>query len=189
MLRGGEESSYRWGGQRILGPAALDSPDPPSSKPDVYTDWRTFTEGVLDELASFRPRVPVGWSAHNYKDVKYDAVAETSRAKQTVDLLYAKNWRGGGDRSLWLTEGGLNMGSSWADDATRQRQAEKITANYDEMLKVPDVVLWTQHVINDVTGNSFKSGLRDDFVYSPAGPGQKRPSYDAWCALPLTGNR
>ena len=190
MLRCGEECSYRWGKQRILGPGTLDSPDPPSSRPDVFTDWRTFTEGVLAELASFRPRVPVGFSAHNYRDVKYDALAATSRARQVVDLLYAKNWLGaGGSRSLWLTEGGFNMGSSWQDSSTRRRQAEKIVANYNEMLKVAGVVLWTQHVINDVTGNSFRSGLRDDFVYSPPGPGGKRPSYDAWCGLPVEGNR
>lgn len=139
---------------------------------------------MLDALADFRPRVMVFWSQHNYRDIAREESKDNSRAKQVVDLLYAKNWKGGGDRNLWLTEGGYNMGSNWADSATRDLQASRINQNFEEMRLLPDVFLWTQHVINDVTGNSFKSGLRDDFIYSPAGPGPKRPSWETWRTAP-----
>jgi hypothetical protein len=146
-------------------------------------DWKAFTSKLLDALATFRPIVPVYWSQHNYKDVKYEDPAATSRAKQTIDMLYAKNWKGGGDRNLWLTEGGYNMGSQWADPATRDAQAAKIQKSYNEMKAIPEVVLWTQHGINDIPGNIFKSGLRDDFDYSLPGPGTARPAWYTWLTL------
>lgn len=189
MIRTGEELSFQWGRQTIVGPATLDSPDPVSTRPLVSTDWKTFTEGVLAELADFRPRVMVSWSMHNYRDLAREESGATSRAKQVIDLLYANNWKGGGDRNLWLTEGGYNMGTNWTNPTTRDLQASRIAKNFEEMRLLPDVFLWTQHVINDVTGNSFRSGLRDDFIYSPAGPGPKRPSWDTWRQAPGADTR
>jgi hypothetical protein len=51
------------------------------------------------------------------------------------------------------------------------------------MMGVPGVYMWTQHTISDKQGNSFKSGLRDDFVY-PSAVGAERPSWYAYQALP-----
>jgi len=185
MFRTAEALSVAWGGQRIIGPATLDSPDPTDSyTAAARTDWRLFTERVLDALAGFAPRVPVGWSQHNYRDVAREVTKEASRVREVVDLLYAKNWKGGGDRSVYLTEAGLNMGGKSADPATRDRQAAVIYRNFYEMRDQADVVLWTQHIINDATQSTFRSGLRDDFVADPAGPGPVRPSWHTWRTLP-----
>lgn len=189
MIRTAEQLSYQYGRQAILAPATSDSPDPGAARAGVSTDWKTFTSDLLDRLASFRPRVPVYWSQHNYRDVKYEDPAATSRAKQTIDLLYAKNWKGGGDRNLWLTEGGYNLGSSSADPAAREAQAAKIQKSFDAMRTIPEVFMWTQHGINDVGGNNFKSGLRDDFDNSVPGPGATRPSWFTWTSLPGSGVR
>src|SRR4029079_8725741 len=98
----------------------------------------TFTSQVLDSLAGWQPSVPVYWSQHNYKDVKYEDPAATSRAKQTIDMLGAKRWKGGADHLLWLTEGGYNLGSSWPDAAARDAQAAKIDKSFQGMKTLPD---------------------------------------------------
>jgi hypothetical protein len=183
MMRTAATLSSQWGRQTILAPATSDSPDPGAARAGVSMDWRAFTTQVLDALAGWLPPVPVYWSAHNYKDVKYEDPAATSRAKQTIDLLYAKNWKGVSDRNLWLTEGGYNLGSTWTDPTARDAQAAKITKSFQEMRTLPEVVMWTQHGINDIAGNSFKSGLRDDFNYALPGPGTARPAWSAWPTL------
>jgi hypothetical protein len=184
MMRTAATVSAEWGKQTIVGPATSDSPDPGAARAGVSMDWQSFTSQLLVALAGWRPKVPVYWSQHNYEDVKYDDPPATSRAKQTIDLLYANNWKGGtSDHDLWLTEGGYNLGSSWADPAARDAQAAKIKKNYDAMRTLPDVVMWTQHGINDIASNSFKSGLRDDFDYSLPGPGAPRPAWSTWLAL------
>jgi hypothetical protein len=183
MIRTAASVSAQWGRQTILAPATSDSPDPGAAKAGVSMDWRTFTSQLLDALTGFRPSVPVYWSQHNYKDVKYEDPAATSRAKQTIDLLYAKSWKGIADRNLWLTEGGYNLGSLWADQAARDAQAAKISQNFTRMRTIPEVYMWTQHGINDIGGNSFKSGLRDDFDYSIPSPGAARPAWSTWLTL------
>jgi hypothetical protein len=143
-------------------------------------DWKAFTSQLLTALAGWQPPVPVRWSQHNYKDVKYEDPAATSRAKQTVDLLAAAGWA---NHELWLTEGGYNLGSSWPDPAARAAQAAKIAKSFNEMRTLPEVTMWTQHGINDVSNNSFKSGLRDDFDSSLPGPGAARPAWSTWLGL------
>lgn len=185
MVRTAEALSFQWGGQRILAPATLDSPDPTDSFPaGSRTDWRVFTERLLDALAGFAPRVPVHWSMHNYRDVAREVTRESSRVREVIDLLYAKNWKGGGDRDVYLTEAGVNMGAKSAESAARDEQAEKIYRNFYEMREQADVVLWTQHAINDATGVTFRSALRDDFDFAGGRPGPPRPSWHAWRTLP-----
>jgi hypothetical protein len=185
MIRSAEALSFQYGHQRILAPATSDAPDPRAAGAGVSMDWKQFTSALLDELADFRPRVPVYWSQHNYLDVQSEAPAATSRAKQAIDLLYAKSWKGPeADRSLWLTEGGYNLGSAWPVSAARDSQAAKIQKNFDAMRTLPEVVLWTQHGINDINGNNFKSGLRDDFDYSQNAAGAARPAWFTWLMLP-----
>jgi hypothetical protein len=184
MMRTGATVSSQWGRQAIVGPATSDSPDPGAARAGVSIDWYSFTSQVLTALAGWQPPVPVYWSQHNYKDVKYEDPAATSRAKQTIDLLYADNWKGGtAGHDLWLTEGGYNLGSSWADPALRDAAAAKIQKSFEAMRTLPDVTMWTQHGINDIASNSFKSGLRDDFNYSLPGPGALRPAWSTWRGL------
>jgi hypothetical protein len=180
MMRTAATMSAQWGRQTIVGPATSDSPDPGAARAGVSMDWRAFTSQLLAALAGWRPAVPVKWSQHNYKDVKYQDPAATSRAKQTLDLLAATGWP---ERELWLTEGGYNLGSSWPDAAARDAQATKIQASFEQMEALPGVTMWTQHGINDIGTNSFKSGLRDDFDYSLPGPGAPRPAWTTWLGL------
>jgi hypothetical protein len=184
MMKTAAGASALWGKQAIVGPATSDSPDPGAARAGVSMDWQSFTSKLLDALAGWQPTVPVYWSQHNYKDVKYEDPAPTSRAKQTIDLLYSKAWKGGrADHDLWLTEGGYNLGSAWPDAAARSAAAAKIRKSFEAMRTLPEVALWTQHGINDLASNSFKSGLRDDFDYSLPGPGAARPSWSTWLSL------
>lgn len=184
MMRTAAEVSSQWGGQAIVGPATSDFPDPGAALPGVTIDWRSFTSQLLAELAAWQPPVPVHWSQHNYADVAGEDPASASRAKQTIDLLRVNHWPEVEDRrGLWLTEGGYNPGRSWRDPVASAAQAEKIQKSFDEMRTLPEVAMWTQHVINDVASNGFKSGLRDDFDYALPGPGARRPAWLVWLEL------
>jgi len=98
--------------------------------------------------------------------------AATSRAKQTVDLLYAKNWKGGGDRYVWLTEAATTSTATGRPGA-RRAQAEK-SVDFARCAD-PEIYMWTQHVINDTFANNFKSGLRDNFDPPAARAGTAAP--------------
>ncbi|HEX6714544.1 MAG TPA: hypothetical protein VF066_14215 [Thermoleophilaceae bacterium] len=178
MMRTSATVSSQWGGQTIVGPGTSDSPDPGAARAGVSMDWQAFTTQLRDALAGWTPPVPFKWSQHNYKDVKYEDPAATSRAKQTIDVLAAL-----GIHELWLTEGGYNLGSTWPDPAARDAQAAKIAKSFNEMRTLPEVTMWTQHAINDLANNSFKSGLRDDFDYALPGPGTARPAWSTWLGL------
>jgi hypothetical protein len=180
MMGAGATASLQWGRQTIVGPGTSDSPDPGAARAGVSMDWKAFTQQLLTALAGWQPPVAVRWSQHNYKDVKYEDPAATSRAKQTIDLLAAGGWA---NRELWLTEGGYNLGTAWADPAARDAQAAKIAKSFNAMRTLPEVVMWTQHGINDIANNSFKSGLRDDFDYALPGPGTARPAWSTWLTL------
>jgi hypothetical protein len=181
MIRSAEELSHRHAGPAILAPSTADSPDPEdSSDPRRETDWRSFSQRVLAELRDFRPRVPVGWAQHNYRDVKRETSADKSRAQHVIALLHDVGWPGL-DQRLWLTEGGYNLGAGFRDPDAKDEQARKIEKSVEEMRRVPEVCLWTQHTVNDIGTNDFHAGLRDAFRYgSAAGPGAPRPAYEAW---------
>jgi hypothetical protein len=185
MMRTATAISAELGGPGILAPATSDFPDFPHEAAGA-TDWRTFTSRLLEALPDFSPRVPTAWSAHNYLDVRDEVAREDSRARRTVELLRAFNWRGGGDRRLWLTEGGSNLFPSQYDPEARLAQARRVERSFFAMAGEPDVHLWTQHTIHDVYTNDFKSGLRDEFVPG-LGPGTERPAWHAWRALPGAG--
>ena len=179
MMRSAAEISARWGRQAIIAPATSDTPDPAAAEPGVSMDWRTFTSRLLDELGDWRPPVPVHWSQHNYNDVRRGTSAEASRAKQTIGMLERSRWQG--DAQLWLTEGGYNLGRAWRDPVARQLQAARIDQNFHAMRALPGIAMWTQHGINDVGGNNFKSALRDDF--GSGRPGGTRPVWSTWLRL------
>ena len=172
------------GAPAILGPATSDFPDHPHETGGA-TDWLTFSERVLARLERFRPgeAVAVGWSHHNYLDVSDEVSGRLSRARRVADLLHRRNWRGGGDRRLWLTEGGFDMHPNQADLDSRLAQARKLERSFTAMSAEPEPFMWTQHTICDVITNDFKSGLRDEFVPG-SGPGAPRPAWDTWARLP-----
>ena len=172
------------GGPMILGPATSDFPDHPHET-EAATDWLTFSERVLARLERFRPgdSAAVGWSHHNYLDVSDEVSGPLSRARRAADLLHRRNWRGGGDRRLWLTEGGFDMHPDQADLDSRLAQARKLERSFTAMSAEREPFMWTQHTISDVITNDFKSGLRDEFVPGQ-GPGAPRPAWDTWARLP-----
>jgi hypothetical protein len=183
MVRSAERLSARLGGQAILAPATSDFPDRDhrNARGLTATEWRGFTERVLDGLSGFSPAVDVYWSQHNFSDVKRPTAP--SRAESVVRLLRARKWPSQDRGPLWLTEGGFNMYPNQRDPRMRARQAKLIEANYRRMKDAPGLFMWTQHTICDKDGNDFKSGLRDEFIEG-VGPGPKRPSWRAWKELP-----
>jgi hypothetical protein len=182
MIRSAAALSAAAGGTRILAPATSDFPDSDSTGTGGFVgrEWNGFTQRVLAELGDFRPTVPVSWSHHNYRDVRLGE--DPTRAERVLGLLAGAPWVAQ-PGPLWLTEGGLNLGSSPNDPARRSEQATKIERNFRRMMSRPEVYMWTQHTISDKQGNSFHSGLRDDFVY-PSSVGAERPAWYAYQALP-----
>jgi len=179
MVRSAVAVSGGLGGPRILAPGTSDTDA--VGKPD-RSNWRAFTTDVLDALGDFRPGRRFGWSHHNYNDTDEERSAAGSRARVVLELLRASSLEG--DGRLWLTESGVNIHPDQDQPPARAAQARKLERNFAEMAKLDGVHLWTQHVINDVAQNTFKSGLRDDFLSSPPRPGTPRPAYDAWARLP-----
>ena len=183
MVRTASALSARHEGPQVLAPSLLDSPDPGEvDDPADRTDWETFTRRLIDELASFRPPRPIGWSFHNYRDVRREASAEESRAARLATILREARWPGW-DGRLWLTESGYNLSPDPDSASAQERQARSIRHSFDEMRRLPEVYLWTQHGIHDLPGNDFKTGLRGDFRYG-VGPGAARPALRTWEELP-----
>jgi hypothetical protein len=185
MIRTATEVSS-WNGPAILAPGTSDFPDrnQRSARGLVATDWRRFTQDVLEGLNEFRPAAPVHWSHHNFNDVK--RVQTPSRAEQVIDLLSRHGWV---ERvqPLWLTEGGFNLHPDPADPQRWAKQAKLMERNFMRMRSTGDVFMWTQHTITDKAGNKFKSGLRGDFIPGQ-GPGATRPAWDTWRRLPAASN-
>jgi len=184
MIRTAEELSYTWGPTSILAPGTSDFPDfrnSTNSRGIVYTWWYEFTRSVLQELHPFRPRVPVRWSHHNYREVRFrEAPKRTKRVLWLLNNLAP--WRLE-RQPLWLTEGGINMSTRYLDPAERENQARVIERSFRRTMQVPEVFMWTQHTINDKQWNSWKGGLRDDFTWEQ-GVGPPRPSWYTWRDLP-----
>lgn len=188
MIRTASGLAARQHGPAILAPSTLDSPDPgEADDPASRTDWREFTRAVIEELGSFRPAVRVGWSHHNYRDIKRGVRAEESRASQVLRL--ARAWPGW-DGRLWLTEGGLNLYPDQENPGAGRDAARLIAENFDQMRRLAGVFLWTQHAIHDLPDNPFKSGLYGDFrVGADPRPGDARPTLEVYADLPGAARR
>ncbi len=165
-------------GQKLWAPGQTDFPDPGgagSSRTDPnrkYTDFVYFTEELLKALSGWRPTVYVGWSQHNYSDVKRPK-PPGSRALDTRDMLQRLNWRPG-DRWVWLTEGGYNT-----PDQALQKSASK--ANWDLMRATPDIPMWGWHHFHDTPFQpQYHYGLRGPFDEANRVPGPAKPSWYAW---------
>ena len=183
MMRSAHSVAYSHGwhntGQKLWAPGTSDFPDPggaganPADPNRKYTDYRVFTDELLKALARWRPTVHVGWSQHNYNDVKRPFTTG-SRAEEVRNALVRLNWRSGGDRYVWLTEGGYNT-----SDQALQRSASK--ANFDRMRATPDVAMWTWHHFHDTPYQpQYHHGLRDDFDEANRVAGAPKPAWYAW---------
>lgn len=149
------------------------------------------------------PPLPVGWSQHNYADVKYGPQRAGSgrgrwRAEEAIDLLRAGGWT---DPALWLTEGGYQFGvvesapgvwvvdpAKTADPAHADVFAEQVAmlrANWEAMERLP-VRLWTQYFVND-RDVRFQSSLRGPLRAGPDGAltphDPPYPAYSLWPEL------
>ena len=182
MIRSAELLSRAWGPTALVAPATSDFPDHDTSVQGVRagTEWHGFTQRLLGELAGFVPGVPVRWSHHNYRDVRLAPVP--TRAERVAALLRAAGWSQE-PRPLWLTEGGLDLGRSWADGQARAEQARKIERSFRRMADTGDAFMWTQHTINDKLGNTWKGALRDDYAWTGR-LGARRPAWHTWRRVP-----
>ena len=165
------------GGAPIIAPGTSDTDA--VGKPDRL-NWRDFTTDVLAALGGQRFGERFGWSHHNYNDTREGLPAARTRAVEVLRLVRAS---GVGDGRLWLTESGVDLYPRQDEPPAQEEQARLIERNFNEMAKLDGVHMWTQHVINDVPQNNFKSGLRADFLSNPPRPGPRRPAYDTWAAL------
>lgn len=134
-------------------------------------------DSVLDILSNWRPRCYVGWSTHNYKDVRDNGIARTYSA---LDRLERRNWRGGGDRDIWITEGGFEQNPLGAQ---LSEQAAAIRNNWANLANLPPVALWTQHLIHNKPFNSFTSGLKYVSANGVSGPDNQWPAYAEYARL------
>ena len=164
------------------------------------TPWDVFSDELLAQLRGWEPGVPVGWSQHNYADVKLGPQADGRwRVERLLDLQRAHGWP---DPSVWLTEGGYQFGvrrDGWiapdverwvVDPAARDpahpdaytEQVAAIQANWQAMARLP-VRLWSQYQIND-RDVRFQSALRGPIEDTPAGRTLHDPPYPAYALWP-----
>jgi hypothetical protein len=165
------------------------------------TPWDVFSDELLARLRGWEPGVPVGWSQHNYADVKLGPQADGRwRAERLLDLQRAHGWP---EPSVWLTEGGYQFGvrregwiapnlERWVVDPAKTHdpahpdayaeQTAAIQANWNAMAQLP-VRAWTQYQVND-RDVRFQSSLRGPVQDTPAGRILHDPPYPAYALWP-----
>jgi hypothetical protein len=197
---------YRNGPALPQGPELLmpNTADVVSGDSDHGTPWRDFTRELAARLTGWAPPTPVGWSQHNYADVKYGPQEDGPergrwRAQEAIELLRAARWP---DPALWLTEGGYQFGvrataptayvvdpSKTADPAAADvfaEQVARLTANWEAMENLP-VRLWSQYLVNDLDVR-FQSSLRGPARPDPNGTMVPfEPPYPAYALWPTLG--
>jgi hypothetical protein len=166
----------------VLMPNVADMPNKTTGSVRDWTDYLTFTNGVLDLLRNWRPRMYVGWSLHNYRDIRYGPEAHGTtakyRARWVMDSLSAYNWKGSTtDRAVWISEGGYELRSDTA--AEKQAQADRIGIVWNDMRATGQVAMGSQHGIFDEGNvpNAFRTGFRQ---WTPADQGVSGVRYPAW---------
>ncbi|MDO8211551.1 hypothetical protein [Conexibacter sp. CPCC 206217] len=197
---------YRNGEALPRGPELLmpNTADVVADDSDHGTPWRAFTRELVAQLAGWQPPTPVGWSQHNYGDVKYGPQQEGPgrglwRAQEAIELLRTGGWP---DPALWLTEGGYQFGVSETapdvyvvdpaktagDDAKDAfaEQVAKLAENWTAMAQLP-VRLWSQYLVNDKDVR-FQSSLRGPVRTAPDGTRVPfDPPYPAYALWPTLG--
>jgi hypothetical protein len=137
----------------VFAPDMSDTADRWSGGTRYATDYLSATNAALTMLANWRPRVYFVWSHHNYEDVGYQ---NQSRANNVRNALYSMNWRGGGDRNVWLTEGAGSAGSFSSVD--QYVQHAQLNANWN-LPHLPEFQMFTQHLVRNKPGTT--TGLTD----------------------------
>jgi hypothetical protein len=131
----------------LFAPDTSDTPYESRGGVQSATDYLTCTNQVLDQLANWRPVNYWVWSHHNYQDVKN---GNDNRLNAVRQALIDKNWRGGGDRYVYVTESGWSMGGSYANETT---QKEKVVTHWNRTRNA-DFRMGTQHLIRNDTART-----------------------------------
>jgi hypothetical protein len=188
MFKTAEECSYFWAGTGPpypLGPAVLDAAGDGTNT----IGWYDYTNTVVGALQGWQPRKYVGWSLHNYGDVK--SHHDGAQARSVIQQLYAVGWKGGTDGNIFITEAGLNMAPpNYAlganGDASPTAEADQTAFNHDTytaMYNTPQAYCWLNHGVNDYANTSFISGVRRAWNVVPHSPRAPRPYSALWRQL------
>jgi hypothetical protein len=185
MFKTAEECSYFWAGTGapyVLGPGTLDITGDGTNT----ISWRPFTDNVVGAVQGWQPRKYVGWSLHNYGDVKNHH--DGGQARTVIQDLYSYGWKGGTDSNIFITEAGLNMTYSLngSGDATPAAEADQDNFNhatYTSMYNTPEAYCWLNHIVNDIVPSNFISGVRRGWNVSTHSPGAARPYFSTWQQL------
>jgi hypothetical protein len=179
-------------GQYLLGPGVSDEkwdPDEPYD-PTRQTDWESFTHTISRDLASWRPQTYVGWSMHNYRDIRdlsgksfsYD----TTRVGRSQTILNVNRWMGSTSNAVWLTECGVTKRPLLATMSLTEAetfQDRRCRINFKKMREQPNVPIWTQHYVFDAPlDQNNQYGLRNGIRNADATWSGTRtcPMYTSW---------
>lgn len=187
MFKTAEQLAHPFG-TTLLGPGTADLP---TRGRNAITDYATFTRGVAAGLRGWRPRVGVGWSHHNYTDIR---LGSTERYAAVCEILEEQRWHDPRAK-IWLTEGGMNLGPSTpavspleADQArllaTAWRKLQALSDRHEAAGTIGQVFAFGQHTFEEVAFREAAFSLR-----RPPGPlgeaeGVPRPAYHVWRGLP-----
>jgi hypothetical protein len=181
---------------------------------ETTTGVEDFTDNLLGVLASWKGDQYIGWSQHNYDDVKYDRGPgsvngyATVRATVTRSKLKSFGWKGWPYRDpanpyLMLTEGGVRTNDitgfyNLTGQAIFDKQADLIRKNWNRMhsdsTHSPGIGMVTNYLFYTDLAN-FDSGLCDDPNYLGNGgyPGdpspERQPPFNTWRDLPTSAPR
>lgn len=150
-------------GPYLVAPALADNKDSFDRDGVRYaTSYYDAASGILSNLSNFRPRVYMAWSHHNYGDWTDRANGYTgySRTARVRDLLYQKNWRGGGDRNIFVTEGGYRLPSPWPSSTELNKQVTAMNRIHNDFLAMPEVIIMTNFCRHTIDGSDFNTGIR-----------------------------
>ena len=204
------DTAYKYGvylgGPYVIGPATSDVPEhdkyfdgAPATLPNLRAygclNFTYYTANYLDVFGyANAPARYMGWSHHNYRDVKYGLFyynGKTAwRVRHVHDILKAGAWWDLGN--IWLTEGGYEMeavknsSGIWTMPATElTKQADFVDYNYRAMeIDVPEVLVWTQHQINNPMTSDLSKGFGLRGTVSGAAPFTPKdppnPLYTKW---------
>jgi hypothetical protein len=149
MMQTMESAVFFWNQYAATTACALFAPDL-SDTPDVFrnsvryaTDYLDTTNAILNMLSNWRPRVYFVWSHHNYTDIREQV---QTRANNVRNALYNLNWRGGGDRNVYITEGAASAGTF--SSADQNAQVVNLNKNWNDP-HFPELQMFTQHSIRN----------------------------------------
>lgn len=182
MIKTAEAMAAFWGSPpALMAPGLLDMDQDHYDANGVKTStsYTSFTSNVLSLLQGFTPRMYFGWSHHNYTDCEsavLGAPATGTRVANLQNLLSSGAWKGGTDRMVWLTEGGCRTEPNGQPETVGR---DRVYANYAQMLALPDVPMWCNHLIVDPP--PMPNGFYTGFKRSDLSP---KPLRDTWYAMP-----